>query len=146
MNPMILSLVLGLVIFAVIILVLIFWIFMLVDCAKRQFKKDTDKIAGKLCEEWESNNAQPLDSWLKEYSKEGLDFGDKFPPSCKSKIWKTMGNDYKDKIIYLFIATRFSTFEEFKDWLDKNQFPYSVQVFSDFPTKYKINLFNQKTK
>jgi hypothetical protein len=40
----ILGLFFGLVVFAVSIFALVFWILMLVDCVKRKFKDDTEKI------------------------------------------------------------------------------------------------------
>jgi len=39
-----LALIFGLIIFALAIIVFVFWILMLVDCVKRNFKQDTEKI------------------------------------------------------------------------------------------------------
>jgi uncharacterized BrkB/YihY/UPF0761 family membrane protein len=36
--------ILGLAIFALVIYLFVFWILMIIDCAKRDFKNDTDKI------------------------------------------------------------------------------------------------------
>ena len=84
------------------------------------------KIATKLCEEWEKKYGQPLDYKLKTYASKGIDLGDKFPTSCKSKKWKEMKCYYKDKITHILIATRFSTIDEFKKWLDENKYKYKL--------------------